>query len=96
MGPLKRGPKAKKCPKEIVGKRFSCFMISVKPIQVSKEEPGHLYGRATRWRIKLAMLIYKFPLFLHRNRTERIIGFNSLEISVSHLDDLTYVGWYLL
>ena len=54
-----------------------------------------IHHGATRWRIKLA-LIYKFFLFLHRNRTERIIGFDSLEMSVSHLDDLTYVGWYLL
>jgi ATP-dependent Clp endopeptidase proteolytic subunit ClpP len=54
-----------------------------------------IHHGATRWRIKLA-LIYKFFLFLHGNRTERIIGFDSLEMSVSHLDDLTYVGWYLL
>ena len=27
---------------------------------------------------------------------KKIIGFDSLEMSVSHLDDLTYVGWYLL
>ena len=54
-----------------------------------------IHHGATRWRIKLA-LIYKFFLFLDGNRTERIIGFDSLEMSVSHLDDLTYVGWYLL
>jgi hypothetical protein len=32
---------------------------------------GLLLGRATRWRIKLAQLIYKLFLFLTRNRTEK-------------------------